>query len=248
MMRLLKYDWKRNANSVLGLMAILLIIQVLVTFVGSMNGWEFAARLTLSMLSYGVVSAILLVIVCRTFDRNIKLYNRRLLPVRTIWSVVASVIQAWICVFVIMILVVFQLWIFWNMEGFGDIMNLSVVDISDLMLMVLTGAWEFTFVMLMIFFSITVARTIRKQWGVWLGILLFFVTLNVIQWLEYKIFTVESSFVGQTFGIRMEQGDTVAAIHNETHQIPIGPVVFEMLIAAVIVYVMIYLIDRKVEA
>lgn len=248
MMRLLKYDWKRNSNSILGLMAVLLIIQVLITSVGSMNGMEFAVRLTLSMLSYGVVSAILLVIVCRTFDQNIRLYNRRLLPVRTIWSIASSVIQAWISMFILMALVILHLWIFWNMEGFGEIMNLSAVGVSDFILIALSGTWEFTFAILMIFFSITAARTVRKKWGVWLGILLFFVIQYVLQWLEHKFFTIESSLVGQTFAIRFEQGDTVAAIHEESLHIPIGPFVFEMLIAAVIVYAMVYLIDRKVEA
>lgn len=39
MMNLLKYDWKRNATTLLGALAVLLIIQVAINWGGSLWGW-----------------------------------------------------------------------------------------------------------------------------------------------------------------------------------------------------------------
>lgn len=247
MMRLLKYDWKRNSNVILGLITVLLISEILFTSIGYIRGWEFWLIMPLSMVAYGVVSTILLVIVCRTFGQNIKLYNRRLLPVHSIWTIVSSLIQAWISTVVVMILVIIHLWIFWNMGSIGKILDLPSLVTSDYVLMALGGGWKYTFVMVTIFFSIVAALAIRKQWGLWFGILLFFVIQNVIQWVEYKIFTSDSAWVGQTFSIRIEEGGSATPITNETFQIPWGPFIFEILLAGVLIYAMVKLIDRKVE-
>ncbi|WP_422658487.1 hypothetical protein ACK8P5_22905 [Paenibacillus sp. EC2-1] len=247
MMKLLKYDWKRNSNVILGLMTVLLISETLFTSIGYTRGWELWLLVLLSMLAYGIVSTILLVIICRTFDQNIKLYNRRLLPIRSIWTIVSSLIQAWISTVIVMILVIIHLWIFWNIGSLGKIINLPRLITSDYVLMALGGGWKYTFVMITIFFSIVVARAIRKQWGLWFSIVLFFIIQNVIQWMEYKIFTSDSGWVGQTFSIRIEEGGTGTPITNETFQIPWGPFIFEILLAGVLIYAMVKLIDRKVE-
>lgn len=248
MMRLLKYDWKRNANSILGLMTILLIIEILLMSIGLMRGWELSLVMALSMVSYGIVNTIMLVIVCRTFDQNIKLYNRRLLPIRPIWTITSSLIQAWISILVLMSLVFLHLWIFWGMEGAEHL----IVDIPsfitfDFVLVALAGAWKFTLVILLIFFSITVARAIGKQVGLWIGILIFFVIQNGVAWMEFKLFSSDSGWAGQAFTISFERGST-AAVNNNFIEIPLGSLVFEMLLAAAFVYAMVYLINRKVEA
>lgn len=248
MMRLLKYDWKRNSNVILGLMAVLLITQILIMSVGSMNDWEWGLMLVLSMLVYGAVSAILMVIVCRTFDQNIKLYNRRLLAVRTIWTIVSSLIQAWISTLVILTLVILHLWIFWRMLEIGPVLDLTKITVSDYILSAFVSIWQYTFIMLIIFFSITAARVIRKQWGLWFGILIFFFILYVIQWVEHKVLAVaDYKWVGATFSLRIEEGGTTAPFNHEALSVPVGPIIFEVLLAGLLIYVMVKLIDRKVE-
>ncbi|SMF68460.1 hypothetical protein SAMN05661091_0447 [Paenibacillus uliginis N3/975] len=247
MMRLLKYDWKRNASSVLGLMTILLIVQILITSAGYMRGWEFGVMLALSMLAYGVVSTILIVMVCRTFDQNIKVYNRRLLPVRSIWSIVSSLIQSWISMLILMVLVILHMTILWKIEGLEYVVRWSSFVALDYVVAAVAGIWKFTFVMLVIFLSITVARAIGKKGSLWIGILFFFAIQTAIEWLEFKIFTFDNGWVGQAFSFSVEQGG-MATINNEFIEIPLGPHVFEMLLAAGFIYAMVYLIDRKVEA
>lgn len=248
MLKLLKYDWKRNASAVLGLMAILLITQILLNTVGFMNNWNNVLVLILSMLAYGLVIAILLVIVSKTFDRNLKLYNRRLLPVRSVWSILSSLIEALISMIVLMAVVILHIWIFWNMGGLGSIFNLSDTTTSDYVLTLLAAGWKFIFLFLSIFLAIVVARSTRKQWGVWVGILFFFILHNVIQWLEYNLFRAGDAWVGSFFSITVERGEATTMINNETLLVPIGPFLFELLLAGLFVYAMIYLIDRKVEA
>ena len=48
----------------------------------------------LSMLAYGSVSVLLLVVTGKNFGYNIKAYHRRLLPVHSVWNVVSSLLLA----------------------------------------------------------------------------------------------------------------------------------------------------------
>ncbi|WP_246059949.1 hypothetical protein [Paenibacillus lautus] len=59
---MLKYDWKRNATTLLGALAVLLIVQVVSTVTGSMRNWEPGVMMILSLLAYGSASALLLVL------------------------------------------------------------------------------------------------------------------------------------------------------------------------------------------
>ncbi|WP_106767201.1 hypothetical protein [Paenibacillus faecalis] len=244
MMKLLKYDWKRNANSVLGLMTILLIIEILVTTIGVMEGWEHWVILSTTMLTYGIVSTVLFIIVCRTFDQNIKQYNRRLLPVSPIWSIISSLIQAWISVIVLMSLVMLHLWILWNLEYV--MVDMSKFLSSESVLAALVSGWKFTFVIIVVFFSITVARVVGKQSGLWIGILLFFVIQNAVAWVEYKTFSSGNTWTGHIYSINIGSSGTTG-VDNHVFDIPIGPLLFEILLVAGFTYTMVYLINRKIE-
>ena len=90
MIKLFKYDWKRNSTTLLGAFAILLIVQIAITVAGSIRDWELGIMLGLSMLAYGSVSVLLLVVTGKNFGYNIKAYHRRLLPVHSVWNVVSS--------------------------------------------------------------------------------------------------------------------------------------------------------------
>ena len=71
--------------------------------------------LGLSMLAYGSVSVLLLVVTGKNFGYNIKAYHRRLLPVHSVWNVVSSLLLA-CSLLVLGILMALHLWYYLNAD------------------------------------------------------------------------------------------------------------------------------------
>ncbi|KKO51375.1 hypothetical protein [Paenibacillus sp. DMB20] len=247
MIKLLKYDWKRNASPVMGIIAVLLIIQISITTVGTMRNWEIGVMLVLSMLAYSAVSMTLFVMVCRTFDQNIKAYNRRLLPVRPINSIFSSLIQSFISLLGVMLLVAVHLWIYVNMEDGDRFIVWGGLTTEGMVATGLAAVWKFTFIIIVIFFCITVSRAVRVKGNIWIGIILFFVITNATSWLESKLDMAGNIWVSPMFTVYIKEGGSTASVMNDTIQIPWMPVVLELLLAAGFIYGMVKLIDRKIE-
>ncbi|GJM83916.1 hypothetical protein HMSSN139_64120 [Paenibacillus sp. HMSSN-139] len=67
MMKLLKYDIKQNANTVLGLAAVLVIVQGLLSIAGNLRNWDGEAIFVLTIVLYLAAAIILIVQACKTF-------------------------------------------------------------------------------------------------------------------------------------------------------------------------------------
>lgn len=247
MIKLLKYDWKKNSSPVMGLVAVLLIIQALITTFGTMRDWEIDVMLALSMLAYSAVSMILFVMVCKTFDQNIKAYNRRLLPVRSINTIFSSLIQSFICLLGVMLLVVLHLWIYIKIELDDRFIVWGGLTTEGWVTAGLAAAWKFAFIFIIIFFCITVSRAARVKGSVWIGIVLFFVITNATAWLESKLDMGGNLWGSPNFGVYIEEGGVPTSVMNDTIQIPWMSMVLELLLAAGFIYGMVKLIDRKIE-
>ncbi|MEJ9220451.1 hypothetical protein P4H46_19990 [Paenibacillus glucanolyticus] len=247
MMKLLKYDWKRNSTTLLGAFAILLIVQIAITVAGSIRDWELGIMLGLSMLAYGSVSVLLVVVASKTFDFNIKAYHRRLLPVRSVWSVASSLIMACVSLLVLGILAALHMWYYWNSAGIPlqDI-HLSEFPITYAIGLALMMAWKLIYLMITIFFSITVGRSITKKGSVWIGILVFFALQNILGWLSHVIFGEKVAWVGPMATISFGN-ETDFAVSAGEYTLAWGALAFEVVLAALILYATVYLIDRKVE-
>ncbi|EHB54268.1 MULTISPECIES: hypothetical protein [Paenibacillus] len=247
MMRLLKYDWKRNATTLLGALAVLLIVQVLITVTGSIRHWEPGIMMILSMLAYGSASVLLLVVTCKNFASNIKAYHRRLLPVRSVWSIASSLFLACATLLVLSILMLAHAWLYWRMSGLPwEALHLSELPIWYYVANALLAAWQFIFLMITIFFAITVSRSVTKKGSVWIGILVFFVLHYLLGWMNHLLFGTEDLWIGPAATIQFGN-ETSVNISPGEYVFAWGGLAFELVIAALIVYATAYLIDRKVE-
>ncbi|MGV2795207.1 hypothetical protein GNF78_18590, partial [Clostridium perfringens] len=92
MMKLLKYDWKRNANTFSGLLAVLVLVQIILSMIGKVRGWDESVIVVSSFIFYVTAGIITMILVCNTFESNIKAYHRRLLPVHPAWTVLSSLL------------------------------------------------------------------------------------------------------------------------------------------------------------
>lgn len=247
MMRVLKYDWKRNSTTLLGAFAILLLVQIGITVLGNVRNWEIAVMIVLSMLAYASMSVLLLVVTSKTFGYNIKAYHRRLLPVRSVWTVASSLTLACANLLVLGVLMTLHIWYYGNAVG----VPWNDIHFSDSSLMYYVGllllmVWKIIYVMITIFFSIAVASSITRKGGVWVGILVFFILQNVLGWLSEFLFGDDTAFSGSiaSFSIIDDTGFTIS---KGQYAWVWGAFAFEVVVAALILYATVYLIDRKVE-
>ncbi|MCV4235813.1 hypothetical protein OHJ21_32080 [Virgibacillus sp. LDC1] len=247
MMRLLKYDWKRNSTTLLGAFAILLIVQIAITVTGSIRDWELGVMFGLSMLAYGSVGVLLLVVAGKNFGYNIKAYHRRLLPVRSVWNVASSLILACVSLLVLGILMAVHLWYYWSSAGIWGNINLADVPVSYYVGLALLMVWKFIYLMIAIFFAITVASSITKKGSTWIGILVFFVLQYVLGWLSQVLFGEEAAWVGPMASISFYEKEADITVSTVQYTLAWGALAFEVVLAALILYATVYLIDRKVE-
>lgn len=247
MMRVLKYDWKRNSTTLLGAFAILLLVQIGITVLGNVRNWDLSVMIVLSMLAYASMGVLLLVVTSKTFGYNIKAYHRRLLPIRSVWTVASSLVLACANLLVLGILMFLHSWYYgnalgipWNDIHFSDSSPMYYVGLLMLM------GWKFIYVMITIFFSIAVASSITRKGGVWVGILVFFILQNVLGWLSEFLFGDDTAFSGSIASFSVN-GDTGFTISQGQYAWVWGTFAFEVVVAALILYATVYLIDRKVE-
>ncbi|GIP01319.1 MULTISPECIES: hypothetical protein [Paenibacillus] len=247
MMKLFKYDWKRNSTTLLGAFAILLIVQIAITVTGSIKDWELGVKLALSMLAYGSVSVLLLVVTGKNFGYNIKAYHRRLLPVRSVWNVVSSLLLACVSLLALGILMALHLWYYWSSAGIWENINFADVPVSYYVGFALLMVWKFIYLMIAIFFAITVSRSITKKGSTWIGILVFFVLQYVLGWLSQVLFGDEAAWVGPMANISFFEKEADITVSTMQYTLAWGGLAFEVIMAALILYATVYLIDRKVE-
>ncbi|MEC0205912.1 hypothetical protein P4H39_25205 [Paenibacillus lautus] len=247
MIKLFKYDWKRNSTTLLGAFAILLIVQIAITVAGSIRDWELGIMLGLSMLAYGSVSVLLLVVTGKNFGYNIKAYHRRLLPVHSVWNVVSSLILACVSLLVLGILMALHLWYYLNAADIWEYINFADVPVSYYVGLALLMVWKFIYLMIAIFFAITVSRSITKKGSTWIGILVFFVLQYVLGWLSQMLFGEEAAWVGPMASISFYEKEADLTVSTVQYTLAWGALAFEVVLAALIVYATVYLIDRKVE-
>ncbi|NMO97565.1 hypothetical protein [Paenibacillus lemnae] len=246
MIKLLKYDWKRNAGSISGLLAVLMIVQVLIGSMYYTGRWDSEVSIGLSMMVYGIVSTILLIMVFKTYDYNIRAYHRRLLPVPPLSSVTATMIQASAAMILILLLAACHIWVFWSISEWSEVLQFVHVQWSHVLVMLVSGFLKFIFFVAIVLFCITVSRSFRSKGSIWIGILLFFIIQSAVSWVSNKLFG-EAPLTYQILTVRLEGRNYETAAVEEVVNGFWRPMLLELILTIALVYVAVKLIDRKVE-
>ncbi|MFD1174766.1 hypothetical protein ACFQ3W_00380 [Paenibacillus puldeungensis] len=245
MLKLLKYDIKRNLDSFLSMMAILVIVQVLVSVIGKMRGWENAIIIGLSLILYIVAAVMITVAVCKTFATNLKAYHRRLLPVHPIWTIFSTLLLGFIAMIVFFTILGIHAFLYGQfISDFGSFSNM---DWSGLIEPIFVGVWSYALTLLMIFMAITIGAsvTINGRGAGWIGIIAFFIIQNGMNYVEYLLFGENKSTMVQfEFSSNGFKGSTGVA--EKLDLFSWGSFLFELGCAGLMVYLISYLISKKV--
>lgn len=249
MMKLLKYDWKRSSDGILSTFAILIIVQVVLTIVGKMNNWVDALILGLSAFFYMLTGALLFINCCKSFDHNIKSYSRRLLTLHPMNGIGAVILLSWIILVAITAIATIHFWIYTGYTNwdFSLLKESELWSIRSIAIMLLQGLWMYTFLLVSIMFSITVARSFRVRRSTWIGVLFFILLYTVYFYIDHLLFNGSSASAGNVSFEVTENTNGISFLSSQGVNFLIGPFLLEAVIVAGSLYLMSYLLNKKVE-
>ncbi|CAI6081709.1 hypothetical protein PAECIP112173_03298 [Paenibacillus sp. JJ-100] len=245
MMTLLKYDFRRNWNTLLAGLVILMIIQLVQTILMSPVTGSL-----LGIMAYIGAGVAIFVKVIRTYTANIRSYNRRLIPVTGLSHVLSPIIFGFLCGLGLLLLGLIHGYLYitmklgMNLSTYLDIPNINIANIISTLLF--TG-WIVLFMTIIIFFSISVAGTFRWKTGPWIGIATFFIVTYLLSWLENMIFAGKFSpsdlfqFTEESTGISFTSS---GVIWTDGRWVSTA---FEIAIAVLLMWAMVYMNNKKVE-
>lgn len=253
MMKLLKYDWKRNANTFLGLLAILVIVQIILSIIGKVRGWDESVIVVSSFIFYVTAGIITMILVCKTFESNIKAYHRRLLPVHPAWTVLSSLLLGVLTAAVVAAFALVHAFIYFNNHhiSYHNFMGSGSQGLRDLFLIALTAAWGYILLLLIIFAATTIGASIsiRGKAGTWISILSFFMISSVMGWLEGLLFGDNDPprlRIG-VFHLGAGADASGAQATGGIEFLSFAPFLYEAAFAGVMFYAMTYLLRKKME-
>lgn len=250
MMKLLKYDWKRNATLILSTLVVLIVVQASITVFASVRAGNELLVLVLSIMGYSTAAILLFINSCKTYDLNIKAYSRRLLPIHPLKGVGANVLICWISLLSVGIIAAIHLTIYLNVlhPNIQELTGMKSVDIPTFIGITISTVWMITFLLLTIMVSITIARSFRTKKSTWIGIVSFLIIQSIVSWLELLLFNKNDGQIGIiALDVSSVEKDSISVMPSMESQLLTGPMIFELLLAAAFLYLMTYLLNKKVE-
>lgn len=243
MLRLITYDLRRRRERILVFIVITLLIEIAMwtSSSGIDSKWG-----SLTLGPYFCLAIAFIFVAVAGYYRNLKSYQRRLLPVTPLQTVLSPILFAILLILIVIIITLLHSGIYflaYRMDFLPD----NILSISVKIL--LQTIWSSIFLMTIVMFSITVALSMRFKGRVWVGIVLLTLLQNVVSYLEMLLF--DSNYIGLdnsfTFvlykdNLRPDSGVTIRYL--DTNQ---WPLLFEMGVACILIYGMVVLVKKRIE-
>lgn len=252
MIKLFKYDWKRDSNTIYSVLAVLVIGQLLLHWLGISRGWEPTVRLGVGLAVYIAAVVVMVITGYKSYIKNLKSYQRRLVPIHPLYHVLSSLLFSTLIMLAVFAIAAAHGLLLISRSDLMAFLELGNLQLTawDVIVAAASGIWGTFFVVLLVFFAITVGAmvSIRGKAGVWVGIITFIALSNLISLINEKVFEQ----VGSTsnFGIaQIETGSTVVPDTFTINSIGtgLGGFLFELAVAALLLWLMVWPIRKKLE-
>ncbi|MDQ0091461.1 hypothetical protein J2T12_004898 [Paenibacillus anaericanus] len=253
MMKLLKYDLKRNASTFLSVGAILIALQLIISIMGNIRGWDPKIILTLTIVLYSFVGTFSVILVAITYRKNIKAYSRRLLPQRSSNIIFSVLVLGWITFIVLLAISVLHIVIYNYFERIlsADQIADLLGSVPDVLVVLFQLFWAYTFLFVTIMLASTISASIKGRLGGWIGIISFFAIQSALNWLEVKLLGETNGASGLVIsrGTEVEltnmTGGGQLTIDRSLLLIDWRTVTIELIFIALIIYATALLLNRK---
>ncbi|MDF2837083.1 MAG: hypothetical protein K0Q63_2723 [Paenibacillus sp.] len=254
MIRLLKYDWKRNSNSLVAATAILILVQIAIGIVGRMNDWEPLMAYILSIVIYSFAGFMMFLMVCQTYNANLKAHSRRLLPIPSLYAVASPILLLLAGMAVLLILFLWHEFVYVTWLGLDETVLSTVREKLSfgLVLSFLLGcAWMAVVITIFVMFCITFARTFEGKLGTWLGIAMFIGLSIVTSWFDANVIPAPAGgdvpFGITGISLTESSPDGLGLSVTGLEGVGFVSVLFELGFAIALLYGIRYMIHRRIK-
>lgn len=253
MMKLLKYDWKRNATPILAAFIILVVAELALTIVGWSNGWDDIAVYMITVMMYGFAGFLAFLMACQTFKSNIKAYSRRLLPLPSLYTVVTPIILLLLLHLVLSLLYIVHDGILSLLFEKDTPLTLAspYLDAASSAFIAAGYVWGLVFTTIVVFFSIAVSQTVEGRSGTFIGIVVCLGLITFLSFIESFI-SPASDDSSQNLGfinlvLREAPDGSVTVDVVPFVMSHLGVMLFELAAGAALVYGIVYMMNRKMK-
>lgn len=253
MLRLLKYDLKRDLFMLLGGWAAIVLLLLAIEVGGRYWNLEADVRFVLTVLTYFVAGGGMLVIVCTSFRRNIGSLSRRLLPIHS-WVYIASAgLYALLTGICLLLLGVAQIFYYWQSGVWEELKGLGAINMNGLEWLTpplmwvgipLTLLWAIILGFSALFLMITITESLRIKARSLVGVILFFTMGSLMSWIENAFFGGRGTKAIP--GMRIES-QSVIDLRIQGIDAGWAAFAFEAIVVALCIWLTIKLIDRRVQ-
>lgn len=246
MLKLFKYNWLRNSTIYYATMTVLLLFQTALIITENFGGIMEEWTLVLSVLGFTIGGFILFTHICFTYNNNLKSYSRRLLPVAPIKEIGALLLLQIIYVVIMaaIIAVVYAILLpmisVINMDFIHTFLDRPSLMISGLIYTI----WAAVSILVFIMLGIAIAACFKTKNRVWIGITAFIIITGFTAYISNLLFgdgmarSHESNIIGDGFSI------SIADMNFGGFA---GEIAFDVVTMLLAIFVMTYLMNKKIE-
>ncbi|WP_042199968.1 hypothetical protein [Paenibacillus camerounensis] len=242
MLKLIRYDFRRSRDRILAAMVILVLFHI-----GIWLSSDSSVSDTVSahLVAYFSIGAVFLFFASFNYNRNLKSYQRQLLPVKALYTVLSPLLLYWLLLVCLLIIGLLQLGLYILFYS-ADFLPANFWTVAARS--VLQCTWSAGFVLLMIMFASTVARSIPLNKKIWVTLIIVFGLQSAVGYLEELLFS--NYFMGIDSAFRFEivkASDIPSGLEMLYAGSGPWPFFFEAGIALLLIYGMTVLIQKKTE-
>ncbi|WP_379136500.1 hypothetical protein [Paenibacillus sp. sgz500958] len=246
MLKLLKYDFRRNRDLFAVALVITVLLQAGIWISAEISDWNPAVHLVASVMTYAVVGLLLLIQCCRTYDFNFKAYHRMLLPVQQSYKVLSPLLLFLLLLLGLTALGGVHLGLYTLLGDHPLPANFWPVAVQ----MQLQLIWSACYILIYIMLAITVALSVRFKGREWIGIATFIAVDSGFSLFVRAVLGPDSDATGSVFQIEFSEmsvssGGAVSFTREAYHLLP---TLMEMGFAVLLIYIITLLVKRRVEA
>lgn len=242
MLKLISYDFRRSRDRILAAFVILILFHIGIwVSSGTTNDDVLSGHL----ITYFAFYIVFLFIAVFNYNRNLKSYPRRLLPVNTLYTVMSPLILYWLLLLTLLLIGLIHLGLYVLVYS-ADFMPGDFWTVASRSALQCT--WSAGLVLLMTMFACTVARSIRVRGKVWIGIAVLVALQNGVAYLEEKLFS--SYFIGIDNAFRFEvlkASDMPSGLKLNYVGSNLWALVYEAVVAVLLICAMTVLVKKRVE-
>ncbi|OBZ14318.1 hypothetical protein A8L34_10235 [Bacillus sp. FJAT-27264] len=245
MLKLMKYDFRRNRDQILGLYTVTLLLEAVIWILAEVYHWEKLSMFVLQAVTYVSAAVFLVVLACRTYSTNLKSYSRKLIPVKTLFTVLSPLLLNLILLIALIALAMLHAAIYgWV---YPDILPVDFWYIFFISVLNSLGAAMVFLIALT--FSITVSHSLPFRSKVWIGILTLFVLNLILGLVEGKLFPDSGGWMELAFRYNFTSGEYLNpnGIEAAGKAFDIGPALIETVFCLILLYASTWLVKKKVE-